>query len=223
MTCSVVFFFIFGKMTRDMKEIYLIRHGQTDFNKLGIVQGSGIDADLNETGQQQAAAFFEAYQHIHFDKIYTSTLRRTWQSVQGFIQKEIAWEKYSTFNEISWGVREGTPFSPEEDAYYRWLIKSWNEGKTDIAIEGGESPNQVAIRQQQAIEILKNTNEKRILVCMHGRAMRILLCQLVGKKLTEMESFEHHNLGLYLLHYDNNRFKIVKSNDITHLTNIKTC
>jgi probable phosphoglycerate mutase len=205
-----------------MKEIYLVRHGQTDFNKLGIVQGSGVDADLNETGQQQAAAFFETYQHIDFDKIYTSTLRRTWQSVNGFIQKGIAWEKHSTFNEISWGVREGTPFSPEEDAYYRWLIKSWNEGKTDIAIDGGESPNQVAVRQQEAIEILKNTQEKRILVCMHGRALRILLCQLTGKKLTEMESFGHHNLGLYLLHYDNQQFEIVKNNDITHLAAIKT-
>jgi probable phosphoglycerate mutase len=40
-----------------IKDIYLIRHGETDYNRMGVVQGSGIDADLNELGQRQAQAF----------------------------------------------------------------------------------------------------------------------------------------------------------------------
>ena len=44
-----------------IKDIYLIRHGETDYNRLGVVQGSGIDADLNELGQRQAKAFFDHY------------------------------------------------------------------------------------------------------------------------------------------------------------------
>jgi probable phosphoglycerate mutase len=43
------------------KLIYIIRHGETDFNKLGIVQGSGIDSDLNPRGVQQAANFYAFY------------------------------------------------------------------------------------------------------------------------------------------------------------------
>ena len=39
-----------------MKEIFIIRHGETELNRLGIVQGSGVDAGLNDTGQQQAQA-----------------------------------------------------------------------------------------------------------------------------------------------------------------------
>ncbi|EJF08716.1 histidine phosphatase family protein, partial [Pontibacter sp. BAB1700] len=35
-----------------IKKIYLIRHGQTDFNLQGIVQGSGVDASLNELGRR---------------------------------------------------------------------------------------------------------------------------------------------------------------------------
>ena len=50
------------------KTIYLIRHGETEFNRMGIVQGSGIDSDLNETGILQARAFFETYRHITFNK-----------------------------------------------------------------------------------------------------------------------------------------------------------
>jgi probable phosphoglycerate mutase len=40
------------------KTIYLIRHGETDYNRRGVVQGSGVDSDLNEMGQAQATAFF---------------------------------------------------------------------------------------------------------------------------------------------------------------------
>jgi broad specificity phosphatase PhoE len=43
------------------KELYIIRHGETDLNKQGIVQGRGINSDLNDTGRAQAAAFFKMY------------------------------------------------------------------------------------------------------------------------------------------------------------------
>ena len=74
------------------KKIYLIRHGETKYNKLGIVQGSGVDSDLNETGIEQANAFFEHYKNISFDKIYTSKLKRSQQSVQQFIDLGIPYE-----------------------------------------------------------------------------------------------------------------------------------
>jgi probable phosphoglycerate mutase len=57
------------------KTIYLIRHGETDFNRQGIVQGSGVDSDLNELGRAQAEAFFQSYQNVNFDKVYTSALK----------------------------------------------------------------------------------------------------------------------------------------------------
>ncbi|MFM8834340.1 MAG: histidine phosphatase family protein, partial [Cytophagales bacterium] len=80
-------------MTQDCtKKIYIIRHGQTDFNLRGIVQGSGVDSSLNDTGRAQANAFFQAYQHVDFDKIYTSKLVRTRESVQQFIGKGIPYE-----------------------------------------------------------------------------------------------------------------------------------
>ena len=52
------------------KKIYITRHGQTDFNKKGIVQGSGVDSDLNETGRLQAEAFFKKFKDHPFDKLY---------------------------------------------------------------------------------------------------------------------------------------------------------
>ena len=48
------------------KEIYIIRHGETDYNRQGIVQGQGVDTSLNDLGRRQASAFFEHYRHIDF-------------------------------------------------------------------------------------------------------------------------------------------------------------
>ena len=66
-------------------ELYIIRHGETDFNKRGIIQGRGVNSDLNDHGISQARSFYKAYHHIEFDKVITSTLKRTHQTVQSFI------------------------------------------------------------------------------------------------------------------------------------------
>lgn len=200
------------------KKIYLVRHGQTDFNLKGIVQGSGIDSSLNERGRAQAAAFFNAYRHVTFDRIYTSSLKRTLETVQPFIDTGIGFERLEGLNEISWGSKEGQPITAEEDAYYHWMLKQWQEGKTDLRIEGGESPEDVARRQKPAItHIMGRKQERNILVCMHGRAMRILLCQLLNYPLRSMDTFEHENLCLYLLNHTGSLFTIEKFNHIRHL------
>ena len=78
-----------------------------------MVQGSGIDAPLNETGLQQAEAFYQKYKNMSFDKIYVSNLIRTEQSVQKFIDKGIPYESLDDLREISWGIQEGVAFTPE--------------------------------------------------------------------------------------------------------------
>ncbi len=200
------------------KKIYLVRHGQTDYNLKGIVQGSGIDASLNDTGRRQAGLFFDAYKDVPFDKIYTSVLKRSIESVESFLELGIPHQKLSGLNEINWGYREGIEITPEEDAYYHGVIKSWRDGDTTLRIEGGESPQDVYDRQKEAMDhIMQHEEEETILICMHGRAMRILLCQLLHYPLKCMDKFEHTNLGLYLILHTGSMFRIEKFNDREHL------
>jgi len=118
------------------KKIYIIRHGQTDYNLRGIVQGSGVDSSLNDNGRAQAHAFFKTYQHVAFDKIYTSVLKRTTESVEEFLKLDIPHERHAGLNEISWGKKEGQPITPDEDAYYHCMLKQWQEGNVSLHIEG---------------------------------------------------------------------------------------
>jgi broad specificity phosphatase PhoE len=203
------------------KKIYLVRHGQTDFNLKGIVQGSGIDSSLNERGKAQARAFFDCYGNVSFQKLYSSRLKRTVETIQPFIEKGLPHESLEGLNEISWGTKEGQRITPEEDAYYHWILKQWQEGRTNLRIEGGESPDEVASRQLPAIEhIMSAKNESTILICMHGRAMRILLCQLLKYPLRAMDTFEHQNLCLYVLNFTGTLFSVEKFNHTGHLDDL---
>ncbi|MEO0552874.1 MAG: histidine phosphatase family protein [Bacteroidota bacterium] len=204
------------------KKIYLVRHGETDYNLKGIVQGSGIDASLNQKGRDQAKAFYSAFHTTPFDKIYTSSLRRTKESVEQFINKGIPHEALSGLNEINWGTREGMVITPEEDAYYYRVIERWQNGETNLRIEGGESPQDVCDRQKPALEhILSKEDEGTVLICMHGRAMRVLLCQMLNYPLHSMDMFEHSNLCLYLLNHSGVHFTIEKFNSSDHLIEFK--
>ena len=209
-------------MEIQIKNIYIIRHGETDFNRQGIVQGSGVDSDLNELGKRQAKAFFEHYKHVAFDKIYTSNLKRTHQSVHHFLEMNLAWEQHYGLNEISWGNREGKLPDESDNVYFSKVIKNWQEGNTDISFEGGESPNEVALRQLEFIKSFienESNSEKTILIAMHGRALRILLANIIDNDLSKMDEYEHNNLCLYIVTYNHQTktFTLELSNDTSHL------
>lgn len=210
-------------MTLVNKKIYLVRHGQTDYNKKGIVQGSGVNSTLNNWGRRQADAFYATYRHYKFDKVYTSALKRTAESVKKFIKKGIPHEVLPGLNEISWGIQEGREVTPESDEYYNRVINSWRSGDTSLKIEDGDSPEDVAARQKEAMEhIMSKEHEDKVLVCSHGRAMRILLCQLLNYPLKYMDVFEHSNLGLYELTYTGSMFVLDRYNDTSHLDILDT-
>jgi broad specificity phosphatase PhoE len=205
-------------MSNIKKTLYIVRHGQTELNKLGIVQGRGMNTDLNDEGRKQAAQFFDAYKSVAFDKIYISELKRTQQSIQQFIDLGIPYEKLEGLDEMAWGVLEGTESTPENRAAFLQVIREWVAGNLDVSLEGGESPNQVKARQKKAVTtILSHPEEETVLICMHGRAMRLLLCWITGHPLTEMETYPHQNLILYKLTYDGDKFEIIDFNNAQHL------
>jgi broad specificity phosphatase PhoE len=207
----------------EQKTIYIIRHGETDYNRQGVVQGSGIDADLNELGLAQAMAFFQAYKHVPFAKIYLSNLQRTHQTAEPFRKLGIPMEQYGGLNEISWGVMEGKVPNSTDNAYYRALMESWSAGYTDQPTDGGESPDDVMNRQKPVIDlILSRPDENSVLIVMHGRAMRILLSWLMHESLADMDRYEHRNVCLYKLRYDYEtaQFTVELANDVAHLASL---
>ena len=200
-----------------MKEIFLIRHGETEYNKKGIVQGRGVNPPLNEKGRTQAESFFQKYQSEPFEIVYTSTLNRAIESVQSFIDKKIPHEKFQELDEIGWGDFEGREVDDYFHSEFKRIIGEWKNGNHNEKTANGESPLELQEKHNRFIKILQSRPQKKILVCMHGRALRILLCTLLNKSLSEMEEFPHYNLSLYKVLFDGTEFKVTTFNDLTHL------
>lgn len=204
------------------KEIYIIRHGQTDHNAKGIVQGKGVNLSLNEKGRLQAQAFYDSYKHIPFEVIYTSTLLRAQESVAMFKQHNIPHHIFSELDEISWGNLEGQIATNESDAQFQSLLAKWKAG--DIYAKPSdcaESPYELQLRQKRFVDYLSNSPHSKILISTHGRFIRAFMCTLTGKPLSEMDSFHHVNLCLYKVNMLNNgSFQIELNCDQRHLSGI---
>ena len=183
-----------------------------------MVQGRGVDSSLNETGRNQAKLFHENYHQIPFDKVYSSSLKRTTESITGFIDQGLAHESLSDLDEISWGSHEGLPYDKQTHGDYLDVVANWASGNLDVCVGGGDTPNQVVARLEKAFKyILSKNDEQTILIATHGRTMRILLCYLLNYDLKHMDIFKHSNLCLYALEYTGSIFRLSSYNNTTHL------
>lgn len=199
-------------------ELYLIRHGETDYNLKGIIQGAGVDSELNEKGHAQARAFYKHYQHLNFDAVYCSRLQRTAQTLAPW--KEAGYELTVTaaLDEINWGVLEGKAATKELHERYKDMVGKWQAGELDLAIEEGESPLEVWQRAEPFFnQLIQSPPGKRILLCSHGRSSRIFLSRLLHQDGTQMHQFPHHNTGLNLLQVSaNGEISASLLNDLSH-------
>lgn len=202
------------------KHIYIIRHGQTDYNRLGIVQGQGVDTSLNDTGRMQALAFYEHYRQTPFEAVLTSALKRTHETVSPFLEQGLPWEQFPDLNEISWGRHEGQESTSKTHAQYKAVTNAWKAGDLEARLEDAESAAEMALRLSRFVEHLRQRPEQTLLVCSHGRAMRALMCLLQDEHLQYMDRYSHDNTGLYKAAYQNTRFHFLLQNDTAHLSQL---
>ena len=195
-------------------KLYIIRHAETEYNRKGIIQGSEVDSDINDVGESQANLFYEYYKNINFDKIYVSDLKRTFQTIRRFTENGSSYEKLKEFNEISWGVNQGKSDDLED---YARLIDTWLAGNLDNKFEEGESPNEMSVRLVKGFNKVLDDDHDTVLLCIHGRALRILLSKIIDNDLTKMDKYVHSNTGLYILEYKNGKYEILGSNLRDHL------
>lgn len=195
-------------------KLYIIRHAETEYNKKGIIQGSEVDSDINDVGESQANSFYEYYKDINFDKIYVSDLKRTFQTIKRFTENGSSYEKLKEFNEISWGVNQGKSDDLED---YAKLINTWLAGNLDNKFEEGESPNEMSLRLVKGFNKVLDDDHDTVLLCIHGRALRILLSKIIDNDLTKMDKYIHSNTGLYILEFKNGKYEILGRNLRDHL------
>ena len=149
-----------------MKELYIIRHGQTLFNVERRVQGRGVNSSLNDTGLSQSRAFFEFYKNHNFDLVISSFLKRTYETVEPFIEvSNINHLSFSEIDEISWGDYEGKPADENLIREHAQLLTEWKNENYNAKLSNGESAAEMQIRLLRFIDIVKDLFYQKILIC----------------------------------------------------------
>lgn len=201
--------------------VYLARHGETEYNKNNQIQGRGIDAPLNETGLQQAHAIARYLRTQQINQIFSSSLKRSQQTAEviaGYY--DLGVEAYPDLDEMNFGILEGRPIS-EIAKDLEFLHNTWKSGDVNHASEKGESPNMVLQRAHGRInQIIREHQHSNLLFVLHGRLIRILLSHWLKYGLSDMHRVPHSNGALYQLRWDGETFDPVYIHKTDHLENV---
>ena len=201
--------------------LYLVRHGETEYNRRSIVQGSGIDSELNETGIAQARALADRLADESVDALYASTLRRAKQTAQVLASphEPVTKTYLRDLEEMSWGVMEGEAPSDDRATTMDAVKARWRAGEYDRGIDGGESIREVQARARRAIDhIVTREPGRTVLVVTHGRYLRVLLASILeGYGLEDMHRLNHSNTCVNRVVYENGQFRADLLNCTAHL------
>ncbi|MFK7844771.1 MAG: histidine phosphatase family protein [Rhodothermales bacterium] len=213
-----------GTVTGVETHLYLVRHGETDYNRQGIVQGRGVDVPLNELGRRQALALAERAAGFDLDVVYGSTLLRAKQTAQT-VAKENQNKPLIFLNdleEMSWGNYEGMEVTSDLRLEFDRLRDEWSSGNHDFAIGEGESALEVQTRGLRGLNyILERHQGERVMVVAHGRFLRVLIASILKEYgLNRMEEIKHTNTGINYITHAASGYTMKYLNNTDHLVSI---
>lgn len=204
-----------------MLSLTFVRHGQTDYNADGRVQGRGIDSDLNALGRWQAERLATRLASQPLEALYTSSLRRTHQTVAPLLVRRPDLKPIALpdLDEMDWGDYEGQAANPEIREQYRRYVEKWNAGSVDHAVRGGESPRDVELRALRAMAHIQSTHASgNVLVVTHGRFLRVLLASMLPEfSLRRMQELTHENTAVSIVELGPGEPRARLLNDTSHL------
>lgn len=212
----------FWKKNKEQPEklmLYLIRHGQTDWNIQGKIQGSH-DIPLNDTGKHQAELLAKGMDCRPVDKIFSSPLVRAVETAKGIAQRQNV-DVYLVpgLIEVEFGQWEGMTWEEIKKQYPEEHAR-WEKNPVDVAPPGGETQMQVLERIAASVEaILANSRDcQSIAVVSHGAALAYVVAYLMRNHPSDGEIIVE-NVSITTLEYDRQTedFTMIEVNDTSHL------
>ena len=203
--------------------VFVARHGETEFNRKGMLQGRGIDAPLNKTGRLQAQRLADYLTNYEATSIISSTLTRAWQTASFYEEKtDLNVQKNKGLDEMDFGDFEGVSMK-EITRELNDLQNGWKSGDVSRRIPGGESPQEVFERADTAARsYINGAGAQTVVLFVHGRLIRVLLSKWLGYGLKNMHKVEHKNGAVNHLILKKGLFEPVYLNKTDHLEMLTT-
>jgi alpha-ribazole phosphatase len=187
-----------------LTKLYLMRHGETDWNKNSIFQGQ-TDIDLNKKGIEEAKKTAQVFDDLKLDFIYSSDLIRTKKTALFIARpKKMKINESKKIREISFGDWEGLNYKEIEEKFPDNLAK-WRDDPLNNNPIGGEKLLNFKARIKNFFqEILTKNQGKKILVVTHGGVIKMYLTIVLAMKSKDFWKFQIDNCSITeLKFYDN--------------------
>ena len=191
-----------------VKRVLLVRHGETDYNLQGRWQGTR-DTQLNETGRKQAQALARYLANTRLDAIYSSDLRRAWDTAQAIAAvHKMQVISQPGLREIALGIFEGLTREeileqhPEAGAGY--FGDDWS-----FVVPQGESKLQHQQRMVATWErLLASAEGETIMLVSHGGSIKRLLIELFADQAARLGRV--HNTSVTTVARDGDGWRLVE-------------
>jgi broad specificity phosphatase PhoE len=205
--------------------IILIRHGETEWNRLHRFQGRS-DLPLNPKGNNQARALALALKSETITTIYSSPLKRAIETARHIhrFHPSAPLIKESGLMEMDLGDFEGME-AQRWAAQHLDFRQAWEKNPATLAMPGGESLKEV---QQRAIDSLERITApydpgSTLLICSHNFVIVSLLCFASKTSLDQFRELRQDTAALNIIHKHGTDFQVKKVNDCRHLHEYHQC
>lgn len=186
-------------------KLFLVRHGQTEWNHRGLAQGH-TDIELDEEGRLQSARLANSIEDEPLDWVLSSDLKRSTQTAQA-LGRPVEFDP--ALRERSFGDWEGIPYEQVRERL----------SQTDQP-PNGESFEHLWTRIGAAAQRIRERKGNGLVVT-HGGACAVLMAHLLGGNEKTSRGFRFSNTGISCLHRrPDGSFVLIQYNDCRHLDRI---
>jgi broad specificity phosphatase PhoE len=203
-----------------MTQIYLVRHGQTQWNREEIFRGT-TDVPLNESGMREACLAAEALKNKPIKSVYSSPLDRAKETAAAIARlHELEVRITDGLKDLCFGEWQGVSHQAVREQYPD-LYCQWLQEPDMVTFPGGESLGVLKSRAVEAVkETVLNHPEDAIVMVSHRVVNRVIICGLVGIDLSRFWQIGQDTTAINILTCREGRFTLTCLNDTCHLRNM---
>ena len=200
--------------------IYLVRHGETEWNRVRRFQGRKSNLPLNPTGRKQVKALAEVLKNESLTAIYSSPLIRaleTARMIKVFHPSTPIFEEKGLI-EMDLGEFDGMSAKDWAEQYPDFR-KAWNANPASVKIPGGESLEEVQDRAKQTLERIMQIYPPgtTLLMSSHNFVNLTLLCDVLKIPLNRFRELRQENAAFNVICKKGNRLYAELVNERSHL------
>ncbi len=195
-------------------QLYLVRHGETDWNAQRRRLGQ-TDVPLNEVGRQQAQALARRLRPYAFDAVYSSDLARA-RETAAMALPDLQPQLSPDLRELNFGIFEGLTYD-EARSQHPQELADW-EADSDHPPPQGESLSLLAQRVGRFLDHVQSVHaDQHVLVVGHGGSLRLLICLALNLAPARQWSFQIDHASLSILSLYAGGATLTLLNDTAHV------